>query len=209
MSAKYISLILLSTFFVSCSSGNISNEVNNPVTQADSIPQKEVWKFEKVVGQTIYFSNAKQFKTNLYDLKYIGQLKTENKAPYLILSGRSCTDCDENISIYIHSPSDGQMKSETEQSRYAYPGKEYDYMDKSLLFESRMFYGDCLKGKGSCVIWVQKQLNEKGVFENNTFILEIFNDNLKETTIKNDALLKDLLNNKCTELSGIEITSEP
>jgi hypothetical protein len=55
-------------------------------------------------------------------MKVIGQLRTTKKAPYFILSGTTCTECDENISIYIHSPSDGAMKNEGEQRRFAYSG---------------------------------------------------------------------------------------
>jgi hypothetical protein len=66
--------------------------------------------------------DGSKFKTALYGMKVIGQLRTTKKAPYFILSGTTCTECDENISIYIHSPSDGAMKNEGEQRRFAYSG---------------------------------------------------------------------------------------
>lgn len=59
--------------------------------------------------------DGSKFKTSLYGMKVIGQLRTTKKVPYFILSGTTCTGCDENVSIYIHSPSDGPMKNEAEQ----------------------------------------------------------------------------------------------
>ena len=178
-------------------------------SRLDTSYKSKKWNFTKIVGQTLYFSNGKKFKTNLFDLKYIGQLKTKAKAPYLILSGRSCNGCGANASIYVHSPSDGPMEEEARQVRYSYPGREFYYLDNTLVFESKMFYGSCLKEKSDCVVWVQRELNEKKIFEMSILILEVENDTLKESYIKNDSYLtaKQLLN--CIELEGIETTSEP
>ena len=49
--------------------------------------KKQIWDFEKIAGNKLYFKNGKQFKTSLYELKYIGQVPNGNKAPFLILSG--------------------------------------------------------------------------------------------------------------------------
>ncbi|MFA6023588.1 MAG: hypothetical protein WC781_05860 [Candidatus Pacearchaeota archaeon] len=173
------------------------------------VKPKQEWIFDKIVGQTIYFSNDKQFKIDLYDLKYIGQLQIKNKTPYFILAGRSCQDCDENISINIYSPYNGLLKNNGMLTRYSYPGKEYDYIDHKLLFESRMFYGNCFKKGENSVVWVQKQLNDENNFEANTFILEIVKDNIQETILKDDLSLLDELIKNCNELSGIESVSEP
>src|SRR5882672_8393421 len=79
--------------------------------------------------------DGSKFKTSLYELKVIGQLKTEYKLPYHILSGRGCQECDEHTSIYIHSPSDGPMKGEAGEPRFTYPGRETNYEDGSSLNE--------------------------------------------------------------------------
>jgi len=65
------------------------------------------WIFDKVRAHTLEFKNGKSYNTDLYDLKYIGQVANNNKAPFLIFSGRECLECDANISIYIHSPANG------------------------------------------------------------------------------------------------------
>jgi len=172
------------------------------------VKPKQKLVFDKIVDQAIYFSNGKQFETNLYDLKYIGQLQTKNKVPYLILSGRTCQECDENISIYVYSPSDGQMKNESERQRYSYPGKEFNYSNNKLVFESRMFYGKCLSDDRDSVVWIQKELNNENKFEIKTFIIEVIEDKLKETIMDDNLLINDLIKN-CNELPGIDIVSEP
>jgi hypothetical protein len=66
--------------------------------------------------------NGDEFATRIYRAEYIGQLPARHKAPFLILSGFGCRDCDANRSIYIISPDDGPMGDEGEQRRFSYPG---------------------------------------------------------------------------------------
>jgi hypothetical protein len=168
------------------------------------------WTVNKVEGQTVFFKNGKQFKTNLYDLTYIGQLKSKTKAPYLILSGRSCNECDANTSIYIHSPSDGNMKEESTQTRYTYPGKQEDYLTGQSVFESRMLYGSCLNNKSNCVVWVQKFLDEKKQWKQNAFVVEVYNDTLKEYLLESNLPdIQTMLKNGCKEVAGKVQTTEP
>ncbi|MDB5120300.1 MAG: hypothetical protein JWN56_1518 [Sphingobacteriales bacterium] len=35
---------------------------------------------------------------------YIGQISQEEKSPFIIYSGQSCRDCEENIGIYVYPP---------------------------------------------------------------------------------------------------------
>ena len=193
-----ISLILLISFsLMGCASKPMDSSSN--------------WDVSKVVEQTIYFKNGKGFKTNLYDLKYIDQLKTANKAPYLILSGRSCLYCDAPISIYIWSPDDGAMKAESQQTRYLYPGTEKYYMPPyQSLYEGRMFYGNCLGFESAA--WVQKTLNDENKWESSVFIAKVENDTLSKTeSNKSQGLLNQLLSESasCHELPGQARTSSP
>jgi hypothetical protein len=71
---------------------------------------------------TLTLPDGSKFRTTLYELNVIGQLRTAKKILYFILSGRGCDECDANTSIYIHSPSDGAMKNKGEQPRFPYPG---------------------------------------------------------------------------------------
>jgi len=208
--------IMLTVFFTGCS----NQEQNNSIVASDSCAtatkidsssnlQNNEWEIAKVEDKTLLFSNGKSFKTSLFDLKYIGQLQTKKKAPYLILSGRSCKDCDENISIYIWSPDDGEMKSGGQQPRYSYPEKEEDYLTNELVYGNRMFYGSCL-GTESC-IWVQRSLNKNKTWKNSVFMVKVQNDTLREIKLNESAELNELLGKviKCSELPGTVNTTEP
>ena len=170
---------------------------------------KNSWEVISVKDKKIYFRNGKHLNTRLYDLKYIGQLPSNNKAPYIIISGRSCENCDENISIYIHSPSDGEMKSHGKQIRYSYPGKELDAETNELVFESKMYFGDCLEKYPNSVIWNQKFLNDQNKWEKSVFIVQVYNDTLKEINIKNTSILDEIKKGTaCQEVEGIKMISE-
>jgi hypothetical protein len=178
-----------------------------------SIPGNE-WNVTSVRNEIIKFQNGKSFETPLYELKYIGQLKTQAKIPYLIISGRQCQDCDENISIYVHSPSDGKMKKEGEGTRYSYPGKEKDYASRKLIFEARTFYGNVLPDVDQGIIWYQTSIDDDSKTEKSVFLLEVRNDSLIERSYLNELpdigrTLKLLKQKKCCEIQGMEITSEP
>lgn len=180
-----------------------SNEVLN--TQSE-------WLFDKVDGSKLVFKNEQVFETNLLELEYIGQVSVDNKAPYLIFSGRDCNECDANISIYIQSPSDGKLLIDRGQNRYQYPGTEKDYANDSLLSFSRAFYGQVLANtKG--VIWYENGLLENGKMGRSVHLVIIDNQDRKDTTFEDTAKLDHTINLKqkglCSEIQGREFTSEP
>ncbi len=70
--------------------------------------------------------DGSKFQTNLYDMKVIGPLRTVHKLPYYVMSGVGCQECDANMSIYIHSPSDGPMEDEGSQPRFDLSGSNIE-----------------------------------------------------------------------------------
>ncbi len=166
--------------------------------------------FEKIVGQTIYLKNGKSIKTELFELKFIGQIKESKKSSYLILSGRPCDPCDANISIFIHSTSDGNLTLNNNSPFYSFPGKIKYYEDNSVISESKAFYGEVLPGRYG-VIWFQSDLNDQNKWVKTVFFAEIMDGKLVENR-KNESLsstLEQVKNKKAIEIDGIEQTSEP
>jgi hypothetical protein len=158
--------------------------------------------------------NGSQFETALYGMKTIGWLRTDKKLPYFILSGRTCTQCDENTSIYIHSPSDGPMKNEAEQRRFLYPGKETNYEDGSTLYEGRMFFGDCLASHPNAVVWFERSLRDDKKWHEDVFLAEVKGDDLSGEELhgelpKPSEAQDAVRRGKCRELPGIDRSSEP
>lgn len=201
-----ITLILIA-WFESC---NNSKQKQAPKLKVDKPADK--WIFSGIAESVLKFKNGKQFNTHLYDPDYLGQVGNGTKAPFLIFSGRDCNECDANISIYIHSPSDGDINVANGENSYEYPGIEKGYDNDSLLYKARAFFGHVLPGiKG--VIWYQQQLMEDRSFPKSVFLVKLNNGLKKDTVFKNTTDLKLTLQllkeGQCEEIKGIEYSSEP
>lgn len=159
--------------------------------------------------------DGSRFVTTLYDLKVVGKLRTKKKLPYYILSGIGCTECDANTSIYIHSPSDGPMKNEGEQQRFMYPGQERDYQTGQIVYEGRMFYGDCLPDHPNAVVWFERMLGDDKKLHDDVFVAEVKQDHLLTTKLPTRELPKPkdsevaVRAGKCHELGGKRSYREP
>ena len=158
--------------------------------------------------------DGSKFQTALYHLKVIGQLRTVHKLPYYVLSGVGCHECDANVSIYIHSPSDGPMKDEGTQPRFSYPGRLTSIEDGSVVSETRVFLGNCVIGHPDAVVWFERSIGDDKRWHENVFLAEIKDDHLvfEEPKVKvpkpgeaEDAIRKSA----CRELAGVNQSKEP
>ena len=164
----------------------------------------------RIEDKTIFLNDGQKFETNLFDLNYIGQIENSKSKKYLILSGKQCAECDANISLYIISPADGPMKGESEQERFSYPGKLFDFLDNSLIAEYRTFYGEILNGITG-LIWFQKELNNHNEWIESTFLIQVKDGELEFDTITQNInlTLEQVKEQKAWEITGINSTSEP
>jgi len=158
--------------------------------------------------------DGSKFKTTLYGMKIIGQLRTAKKLPYFILAGTTCTECDENTSIYIHSPSDGPMKNEAEQPRFAYPGRETDYETGKPVYEAKMFFGDCLASHPNAVVWFEQGTGEDNKWHQDVRVAEVKDDKLvvdelHDQSLKVSDAQEAVGKGECRELTGVDRPSEP
>ena len=159
-------------------------------------------------------SDGSKFQTTLYGVKVIGKLKTKKKFPYYILSGVGCNGCDANRSIYIHSPSDGPMKNEGEQTRFSYAGSETDYQSGQIVSETRMLYGDCFSDHPNAVVWFYRTLGDDKQWHDGVLVAEVKDDRLVTEELKGklpkpkDAEIA-LQTGTCSELRGIASYTEP
>jgi hypothetical protein len=189
---------------------NIKN--GKDVKKTGNLAQSQEWVFEKVQGTKLLFKNGRAFDTHLFELAYIGQVSVLSKVPYLIFSGRDCSECDANISIYVHSPDDGELDVRRGQNRYLYSGMERDFETDSLLYHSRAFYGEVLNHtKG--VIWYETRLLEDNSWGTDVFLLNVSTGTKKDTILTDTNQLKQTLQllkeGKCKEIVGKKYTSEP
>jgi hypothetical protein len=220
-------LIILLFLTTLCSCNNNSNRVETVDNiQADSAKvekhlsdsetkaEKEPWKIKRIDGKQILFQNGDTLKTTLNDLEYLGQFKYKNDPPYLLLSGVDCDTCDAGISLYIHSPKDGELLVKHGESTYSLAGKLFDFMDNSLVYESRVFYGEVLPDTTG-TLWIQKDLQSDNSFKETAYLLHI-NDTivwLGFLSGNNDNIIKrvEVQQSKglCEELSGRKSFTTP
>jgi len=158
--------------------------------------------------------DGSKFRTTLYDLKVIGQLRTVHKLPYYVLSGVGCEECDANASIYIHSPSDGPMQDEGTQQRFDYPGREFSREDHRVDSKTRMFIGNCAPGYPDAVIWFYHSLGEDKLWHDSVLVAHVKDDHLVDGTPNvnvptfgeaEEAVRKS----RCREMSGMDQWEEP
>ena len=201
--SKQIFIAVLMFSVLACNTGQNTSTDNN----------KKSWDFLKTNGSDLVFQDKSIINTRLYDMNYIETLKDSLGNSFIVLSGRTCKECDENISIFILNPED-TLRPLSELPKYSYPGKEYDYENNQLNFESRLFIGDYLNSicHSICLIWLQKFKNSSNELDSSMFIVDVFNGQLREREIKSQSQeysgnLQYLIN--CKEIKGIRTTSEP
>lgn len=162
----------------------------------------------------IDFGSNLRLETDLFEVAYIGRLQAKSKSPYIVLSGKGCTQCDMNTSIYIHSPSDGPLVGGEMAPRYSYPGRVFYYEDNSLVEESRLFLGECLTGLGPVAAWFTKSKNDAGEWEESLFAAEVRGDSLARRTLGVPGPYIAQVNaavaeGRCREVPGRDMLSEP
>jgi hypothetical protein len=209
-----ISYILLFSLFIACRSPaeRQPSDSQNDRSTLDQTIANNKWIFDSVHEQSFIFKEGHSFQTNLFDLEYIGQLPNENKAPFLIFSGRDCNACDANIAIYIHSPSNGPMNIANDKNSYTYPGTLVNYEDKSPLQSSRAFFGQVLENVNG-LIWYTKDETVKSKKSETTYLIRLSKGTVDDTLYNQHLGLENTLNllkrGLCKEILGRDFSSEP
>ena len=208
-------ITFLTFFLLSCGTNDNSKKLAS--LQTDTILKQEIqidneWKLARIDSSKLIFKNGRIIETKLNNLEFIGQIPVENKDPYLIFTGVDCKYCDANPSIYIHSPSDGELIVGSGKNTYGLPGRTFSYENDSLLYEGRVFYGQVLENEKG-VIWYQKTLMKTGKWESSVFIVEIRNNKKEDQSLTDTGLIQQTLamlqKGLCKEIEGKSQTSEP
>ncbi len=163
---------------------------------------------------TLKYGDGKTFQTAVFQPRYVGQLSTRAKAPYLIFSGRGCLDCDANRAIYIHSPDDGQMLGGERDPHYTYPGQYRDPESEQVAHVVRVFFGQCLPSSNPVVLWFQRARQASGKWEHGIHVAEVVDDRLVSRSWTKDppkvsTVLAAVKKGTCHELKGIKGYLEP
>ena len=199
--------ILLIILFTSCNNGS----------------KEDVKTGSKIIKETKEVSLIKKNDTirlidtlKLYEKRLIGEIVLP-KNKWYIVSGRSCEQCDENISIYLFPEKPQLLTSKNtikSSDRFDYPGRVFHYEDNSLIYESSTFFGKCLDNFDNVIIWVDRSLNDYNEWEESFYMIQLFNDRAIEDRPKlKMALLEQIdrhiSNGECFEIEEKDQISEP
>jgi hypothetical protein len=205
---KHLEFLLIAVLIISC---NHSNNQKHEAEYKNQNVLRPNWHVKKVTGTYLIFDN-KRLKVSLCDLQYLGQMKDSVSGnPYFILVGRASREGDENLAIYIFTPSD-TIKSVNQLLKYSYPGKENDYLTNQPIFESRLFLNKSSKEEVKSLIWDQKSRIDRDSYDNCIFIVDIYQGKIRERRIKENESIYKVEKSKLSqysEMQGIVVSSEP
>ena len=151
----------------------------------------------------------RSWAAELHEVTVLGELPAERKAPFFVLRARSCTECDANLTLYVHSPSDGPVGPEHEQERYTHPGVLLDPFVGDTLLVARTFLGEVEPGVQG-LLWHLRERDEQGDWWAGAYELRVVADSLQGRELEPDqqqweALLRE---GKLRELPGLVQTAE-
>ncbi|MGZ5283283.1 MAG: hypothetical protein ACXWEY_13485 [Bacteroidia bacterium] len=147
---------------------------------------KSSWEILRIADSTIYFKNGdKVVAPGLHDVKFLGQLKNKKNAHLMLFAGKDCKDCDASNAVFIYSTIDKKIVI-PEYAPYDYPGTEYDAADSTMLYNTRMFYGNILPGVENGIIWYQNMLTDYG-YQKSVYLIKV-----EKNTIKEELLVENL-----------------
>jgi len=213
MSGTFPTLVICLVVFLS----SCNRSPSHSATPAHS-PDSRLEAANAVNGENrmgiLVLPDGSRFQSTLYGLKVIGQLRTVHKLPYYVLAGVGCQECDANVSVYIHSPSDGPMKNEGTQPRFDYPGQTISYEDNSVVSETRMFLGNCIARHPDAVVWFERFIGDDKQWHEGVYLAEVKDDHLViEEPKANGPRLREAEDSakksECHEIPGVKQWQEP
>ncbi len=172
-------------------------------------------QFDRAEGGTLYFkvaSNASsaqdadsKVKTELFDLALLGSIEPrEAGLPWFVFSARPCQECIQDRSIYLIRPTQREKPIQL-----VHPGKIIDSKSGEKIFESRAFFGRCLRNVSGDVytVFQQERVDRRHRLQSSVFIAEPLADRLSERLIERglprlDHTLQTVRRKQCQEIEG-------
>lgn len=105
----------------------------------------------------IHFENGRSFETGIFEPRIVGRLRTGAGAPYLLIAGRRCTECDmAELEIFVVSPDADEV---AERPSGLPPGRLFarsDEVGSNDDVVTRLLFGRCLDADRDIAIWIQR-----------------------------------------------------
>jgi len=172
----------------------------------------------EAIGDTaLRFPDGSVYVSGFHGVAYIGSIAGERKAPFIIIAGHECANCDAPPSVLVRSPSDGPVRDFTGlPGWHPYPGRVIAYNEDSVVVShSRLFWGHCLPERPKGLIEYRTDFARNGGEpERAVNITEIDGDSLVEwrrvaTTRLLATTLVQVQAKECAEIPQRDIPAPP
>jgi hypothetical protein len=187
-----------------CSCQNHSTTINKPEKSHPDlfIPEKST---------TIQLNEIQDY-LQLNHSQLLGVMTSEDKTIVLLLGEKNDSTYRET-NLYVYPKGPIHFSDSLISQKYSLPGNAYDIFD-SLVYQARVFYGNCMKEFPFSIIWIQKEKHENQKWLSNVFVLTPDDPNrLTYSLVNDDTILKEILENlkkgDCKEIPGMDIYLEP
>ncbi|MCM2279163.1 MAG: hypothetical protein NDJ89_13890 [Oligoflexia bacterium] len=143
-------------------------------------------------------------KTDLHDVSYLGALRAgAGELPYFLFSAKPCQDCLQDTSLHLIRPNDSRPQT------FTYPGRILDSKTRTLLLESRAFFGRCLTQTPNDVyiVFQKERVDRRRHLQSSVYIAEAGPDHLDERLLERrlpsvSHSLTWVKRKSCREISG-------
>ena len=155
-------------------------------------------------------STAGTLVVPLLEVRALAVLKSPSGVPSILLSGRSCVECDENRSLYLVP----LAYREGKLLRYDYPGKLIDRNSGKITQGVRGFSGECAGAAKDAVVLLLSFKGADGHWHRTNSVLYPSDvpgrmENPLELKTTQAAVARRVKAGACHELPGLDQRSEP
>ncbi|SRR6266516_901893 len=124
-------------------------------------PTVEVWaQARPVSGQltighiedsVVVLTDGRRWEPGLYGITHVYTLQVAGGAPFFVLRGVGCQECDGEYGLYVLRPGE-RIKWLHPPLGFAYPGRHLEMLEDSADAYRRQFFGHCLPSDSSTAV---------------------------------------------------------
>jgi hypothetical protein len=149
---------------------------------------------------------------NMDKVKLLGSM-TKNGNTILLVYGDKTDETYREQGLFLYSVGHIFNNDSLKIARFSLPGNQYNMFD-SLVYQSRVFYGDCTNKFPFSIVWFQKERQKDYNWHTSYYVLtpsnkDQFSYRLNENAIDLNEILSNIQTGKCKEILGLDIFIEP
>jgi hypothetical protein len=141
---------------------------------------------------------------NIKDIKLLGSVESETNT-WFIIEGNISDPTYEDTGIFLYPENKDGIPDSLLKHKYSYAGEEYSPED-SLVYESRVFFGECSPLSKSSIIWYQRELKENS-WDTSVFVVDLdhripLSGFISKSRINLEEILANVQRKVCKEIPG-------